>query len=70
RIDGEPVAELPRQVTLHLGTAAVPVTVRPLGTDTARLTLARPLPLRIGDRAVLRAPGGGRPPRGVTVLDV
>lgn len=70
RIDGEPVAGLPRQVTLHLGTAAVPVTVRPLGTDTARLTLARPLPLRIGDRAVLRAPGGGRPPRGVTVLDV
>ncbi|MBC7270439.1 MAG: 50S ribosome-binding GTPase, partial [Streptomyces sp.] len=41
RVTGTPVAGLPRQATLHLGTAAVPVTVRPLGTDTARLTLAR-----------------------------
>lgn len=70
RIAGEPVDDLPRTVTLHIGTAAVPVTVRPLGPDTARLTLARPLPLRLGDRAVLREPGGGRTPCGVTVLDV
>lgn len=70
RVTGEPAADLPRAVTLHIGAAAVPVTVRPLGEDTARLTLARPLPLRIGDRAVLREPGGGRTPRGVTVLDV
>ncbi|MFH7334369.1 SelB C-terminal domain-containing protein [Streptomyces sp. KHY 26] len=70
RVNGAPVAGLPRRVTLHIGTAAVPVTVRPLGTDTARLTLARPLPLRIGDRAVLREPGGTRTPQGVTVLDV
>ncbi|OLZ61956.1 selenocysteine-specific translation elongation factor [Streptomyces sp. IMTB 2501] len=70
RVTGEPVADLPRSVTLHIGTAAVPVTVRPLGDDTARLTLARGLPLRVGDRAVLREPGGGRMPRGVTVLDV
>lgn len=70
RIVGEPVEGLPRTVTLHIGTAAVPVTVRPLGPDTARLTLARPLPLRVGDRAVLREPGGGRTPCGVTVLDV
>ncbi|GHI01884.1 translation elongation factor [Streptomyces cellostaticus] len=70
RITGEPVADLPRSLTLHLGTAAVPVTVRPLGEDIARLTLHRTLPLRIGDRAVLREPGGSRVPRGVTVLDV
>jgi selenocysteine-specific elongation factor len=70
RVHGTPVAELPRSVTLHLGTAAVPVTVRPLGEDTARLTLTRGLPLRVGDRAVLREPGGRRVPCGATVLDV
>lgn len=70
RVGGTPAGELPREATLHLGTAAVPVTVRPLGADTARLTLARELPLRIGDRAVLRAPGGRHTPCGVTVLDV
>jgi selenocysteine-specific elongation factor len=70
RVTGEPAHELPRSVTLHIGTAAVPVTVRPLGEDTARLTLARGLPLRVGDRAVLREPGGSRMPCGATVLDV
>lgn len=70
RVAGEPVDDLPRTVTLHIGTAAVPVTVRPLGADTARLTLDRGLPLRVGDRAVLREPGGHRAPSGVTVLDV
>ncbi|GGW77006.1 selenocysteine-specific translation elongation factor [Streptomyces lucensis JCM 4490] len=70
RVTGEPAAGLPRRATLHIGTAAVPVTVRPLGEDTARLTLDRALPLRVGDRAVLREPGGGRVPRAVTVLDV
>ncbi|MYR44508.1 GTP-binding protein, partial [Streptomyces sp. SID5910] len=49
RVTGEPVDALPRTSTLHIGTAAVPATVRPLGEDTARLTLARPLPLRVGD---------------------
>ncbi len=70
RIAGEPTAGVPRCAVLHIGTAAVPVTVRPLGRDTARLTLRRALPLRAGDRAVLREPGGTRLPRGVTVLDV
>ena len=63
-------ADLPRQVVLHVGTAAVPARVRPLGTDTARLGLARPLPLRIGERALLRDPGSRQIPTGVTVLDV
>lgn len=70
RVTGEPAADLPRRVSLHIGAAAVPVTVRPLGEDTARLTLDRRLPLRVGDRAVLREPGGGRPPSAATVLDV
>ncbi len=62
--------ELPRQVVLHAGSAAVPVRVRPLGDDTVRLSLDRALPLRIGDRALLRDPGAHRIPAGVTVLDV
>jgi selenocysteine-specific elongation factor len=62
--------ELPRHVVLHVGTAAVSARVRPLGVDTARLGLAQPLPLRIGDRALVRDPGTRRIPAGVTVLDV
>jgi selenocysteine-specific elongation factor len=61
---------LPEQLTLHIGSAAVPVRVRPLGADTARLRPAHPLPLRIGDRAVLRDPGRRRVLAGLTVLDV
>jgi len=44
--------------------------VRPLGADTARLRLDRPLPLRIGDRGLLRDPGRRHVAGGVTVLDV
>lgn len=63
-------AELPAELTLHMGAAAVPVRVRPLGTDTARLTLTGSLPLRLGDSAVLREPGRRKIMGGVTVLDV
>ncbi|WP_344253750.1 selenocysteine-specific translation elongation factor, partial [Pseudonocardia hydrocarbonoxydans] len=63
---GEP----PRELTLHVGSAAVTVRVRPLGPDTARLHLREPLPLRVGDRAVLRDPGRRRVHAGATVLDV
>jgi selenocysteine-specific elongation factor len=55
---------------LHLGSAAVPVRVRPLGADLARLSLARPLPLRVGDRGLLRDPGRHRIAAGLLVLDV
>ena len=61
---------LPEQVIVHVGTAAVAARVRPLGADSARLTLAQPLPLRIGDRALLRDPGTRRIPAGITLLDV
>lgn len=43
------------------GSTAVPARVRPLGSDTVRLRLDRPLRLRIGDRAVLRDPGRRAP---------
>jgi selenocysteine-specific elongation factor len=70
RVHGDPVEDLPATVTLHVGSAAVTVRVRPLGKDTARFRLARPLPLRIGDRALLRDPGRHHVAGGVTVLDV
>ena len=61
--------ELHRQLVLHIGSAAVPVYVRPLGT-AARLRLARPLPLRVGDIGLLRDPGEHRIAAGIEVLDV
>jgi len=70
RVTGEPVGALPRTAMLHLGSAAVSVTVRPLGADTVRLRLAEPLPLRIGDRGLLRDPGAHRVLGGAVVLDV
>ncbi|MGC9665853.1 selenocysteine-specific translation elongation factor [Planosporangium sp. 12N6] len=70
RLAGDPVADLPAALTLHVGSAAVAVRVRPLGADTARLRLATALPLRIGDRALLRDPGRHHVAGGVTVLDV
>lgn len=59
-----------RHLVLHFGTAAVPVRVRPLGTDTARLTTATALPLRVGDRGLLRDPGEHRIAARFDVLDV
>jgi selenocysteine-specific elongation factor len=70
RVHGDAVDDLPATLTLHVGSAAVPVRVRPLGADTCRLRLASPLPLRIGDRALLRDPGRHHVAGGVTVLDV
>jgi len=61
---------LHRQLVLHIGSAAVPVQVRQLGTAAARLRLARPLPLRIGDVGLLRDPGEHRIAAGIEVLDV
>lgn len=63
------VAELPGELVLHIGTAAVPVRVRPLGGDLARLTLHRSLPMEPGDRLVLRDPGRHAVAAGALVLD-
>lgn len=68
-----PIAGLrrpPSEASLHIGSASVPVRIRMLGETNARLTLASPLPLRIGDVAVLRDPGRRRIAAGLTVLDV
>ncbi|GAA4972389.1 selenocysteine-specific translation elongation factor [Nonomuraea thailandensis] len=58
------------EAVLHVGSAAVPVRIRVLGPDTARLTLGRPLPLRTGDRGLLRDPGRREIVAGLLVLDV
>ncbi|GAA2591651.1 selenocysteine-specific translation elongation factor [Actinomadura fulvescens] len=65
----EPSGRLARQLILHLGSSATPVRLRPLGPDTARLTLNARLPLHVGDTALLRDPGR-RTIAGVHVLDV
>jgi selenocysteine-specific elongation factor len=70
RLRGVPAADLHRNLVLHLGTAALPVRIRPLGTDTARLTTSVALPLRVGDRGLLRDPGEHRIAAGFDVLDV
>jgi selenocysteine-specific elongation factor len=54
----------------HIGTAAVTVHLRAFGPDHARITLERPLPLQVGDRIVLRAPGSRNVYAGLLVLDV
>lgn len=70
RITGDATDSLPRTVMLHIGSAAEPARVRPLGSDTARLTLSHTLPLHVGDHGLLRDPGGHHVSGGVTVLDV
>jgi selenocysteine-specific elongation factor len=58
----------PERPQLHFGAAAVQVHARPLGEHHVRLTLPAPVPVRLGDRAVLRDPGS-RALWGVEVLD-
>jgi selenocysteine-specific elongation factor len=55
-------------LTLHVGAAAEQVHYRPLGETYGRVLLRRTLPLRIGDRAILRDPGSRRL-WGVIVVD-
>lgn len=64
----DPSARLPEHPVLHIGSAHLGVRARALGDAHARLVLDRPLPLRIGDRAVLRDPGS-RALWGLRVLD-
>jgi selenocysteine-specific elongation factor len=60
--------EVPERPVLHVGAAALGCHCRPLGADAARLRLDRPLPLRVGDRLLLRDPGSARI-WGATALD-
>ena len=59
---------LPDRPLLHVGALSMTVHARPLDDALVRLTLPTPLPLRIGDRAVLRDPGNRRL-WGLSVLD-
>nr|WP_306254951.1 selenocysteine-specific translation elongation factor [Ornithinimicrobium cryptoxanthini] len=59
----------PVEAILHVGTAAQPTHVRPLGSGYARLTLSTPLPWHVGDRTILRDPGDRRL-WSLTVVDV
>lgn len=69
RICGVALDAAPAQVIAHIGTAAVPARLRSLGSDHARITLAWPLPLTVGDRLLLRDPGRHLVIGGVNVLD-
>lgn len=70
RVSGAAAGELPAELVLHVGSAAVPVRVRPLGTDALRVSASRPLPLHVGDRMLLRDPGRHSIAAGLRVLDV
>ncbi|MGO3682975.1 selenocysteine-specific translation elongation factor [Brevibacterium aurantiacum] len=70
RTMGQPLDEGAHGLMLHIGTAAVPVHMRPFDGDHARLTLDRGLPLQVTDRIVLRSPGSRNVFAGVVVLDV
>jgi selenocysteine-specific elongation factor len=61
--------QLPSELVLHVGSAAVHARVRPLASDLARLSLATPLAVHIGERLVLRDPGRQRVAAGARVLD-
>jgi selenocysteine-specific elongation factor len=61
--------DVPADLVLHLGSAAVPVRLRPLGGAIVRVRLDQPLPIQAGDRAILRDPGRQSIAAGVEILD-
>jgi selenocysteine-specific elongation factor len=61
--------DMPEEQMLHLGTAALPVHLRPLGSDTARLVLRDEVALGTGDRGVLRSSATPVTGAGVLILD-
>ncbi len=65
-----PLRELPSDLILHVGAASVVAHVRPLDDRFARLSLERPLPLRRGDRGLLRDPGRQAVMAAVVVDDI
>jgi selenocysteine-specific elongation factor len=70
RIDG---LDVPTHVVVHIGATAVAARVRRLGGSAGptlvRLLMDAALPLRVGDRLLLRDPGRHRIVGGATVLD-
>ncbi|TAL80603.1 MAG: selenocysteine-specific translation elongation factor [Beijerinckiaceae bacterium] len=69
RIGGAALDEVPAQLTVHVGTAAVPARLRCFDAEHARITLDWPLPLIVGDRLLLRDPASRLVLGGVGVLD-
>jgi selenocysteine-specific elongation factor len=69
RVTGPPWSGVPEHLMVHVGTAAVPARLRPLGDDHGRVVLSWSLPLVLGDRLVLRDPGSRRVLGGALVLD-
>jgi selenocysteine-specific elongation factor len=72
RLSRSPEMTLPPEITLHIGSARTRARIRLLGASAiARLMLRDALPLHVGDRVLLRDPGGaGVAILGATVLDV
>ena len=68
RVHGVSDGRVPRELRMHYGAGSYPAAYRRLGGDIARLTLDEDLPLRVGDRGLLRDPGSRRV-FGVHVLD-
>ena len=68
-LTSEPGERLPTEPVVHVGSATVGARLRPLDGAVVRLRLAHPLPLRVGDRLLLRDPGSRRV-LGADVLDV
>jgi selenocysteine-specific elongation factor len=66
---GAPEGRLPAEAVVHIGSATVGARLRRLDGPVVRLRLAAPLPLRIGDRLLLRDPGTRRV-SGADVRDV
>lgn len=69
RIGGAALDDLPAQLTMHIGTAAVPVRLRSFDAEHARISLEWALPLTVGDRLLLRDPASRVVLGGVAVLD-
>ena len=69
RASGLEYTEVPENIMVHVGSAAVPARLRPFGADLARLVLDRALPLVLGDRLVLRDPGRHSVLGGARILD-
>ncbi|UOY03283.1 selenocysteine-specific translation elongation factor [Blastococcus sp. PRF04-17] len=57
---GAPEGRLPTEAVVHVGSATVGARLRPLEGPVVRLRLNAALPLRVGDRLLLREPGTRR----------
>jgi selenocysteine-specific elongation factor len=57
---GAPEGRLPDEAMVHIGSATVAARLRPLDGAALRLRLAGALPLRVGDRLLVRDPGARR----------